>query len=88
MRGVGFDFTAGRLDDSAHPFCGGTPDDVRLTTMYLPHDFTMALLATMHETGHAMYAVAWFSDCSATPVLRVWSYFAHDMARRAFPADG
>ena len=60
MRGVGFDFTAGRLDDSAHPFCGGTPDDVRLTTMYLPHDFTMALLATMHETGHAMYAVGWF----------------------------
>ena len=55
MAAVGFDFGAGRLDTSAHPFCGGTSDDVRLCTMYLPHDFTMALMATMHETGHAMY---------------------------------
>ena len=76
MRGVGFDFTAGRLDDSAHPFCGGTPDDVRLTTMYLPHDFTMALLATMHETGHAMYAVVWPNDGSATPIAHACGYLA------------
>jgi len=28
MERLGFDFAHGRLDVSAHPFCGGTPDDV------------------------------------------------------------
>ena len=31
---IGFDFNHGRLDVSAHPFCGGVPDDVRITTRY------------------------------------------------------
>jgi carboxypeptidase Taq len=34
MTVLGFDFNHGRLDVSAHPFCGGTPDDVRITTRY------------------------------------------------------
>ena len=66
MSRVGFDSAWGRLDESAHPFCGGTPDDVRMTTMYLEDDFTMALLATMHETGHAM-CVAYLIQSIATP---------------------
>ncbi|MGZ9089425.1 MAG: carboxypeptidase M32, partial [Rhodoplanes sp.] len=32
MEMLGFDFNHGRLDVSLHPFCGGTPDDVRITT--------------------------------------------------------
>ncbi|HBZ76594.1 MAG TPA: carboxypeptidase M32, partial [Leclercia adecarboxylata] len=28
MKTLGFDFNAGRLDVSAHPFCGGVPEDV------------------------------------------------------------
>jgi len=28
---LGFDFTKGRLDESAHPFCRGNPNDIRLT---------------------------------------------------------
>jgi carboxypeptidase Taq len=32
IRRIGFDFTHGRLDVSAHPFTGGTADDVRITT--------------------------------------------------------
>jgi carboxypeptidase Taq len=31
---MGFDFTRGRLDVSAHPFCGGAAEDVRMTTRY------------------------------------------------------
>ena len=34
MGALGFDFEHGRLDTSAHPFCGGTPTDVRMTTRY------------------------------------------------------
>ncbi|OJY70452.1 MAG: carboxypeptidase M32 [Rhodospirillales bacterium 70-18] len=44
-----------RLDRSAHPFCGGTPTDVRITTRYNEADFSSSLLSTLHETGHALY---------------------------------
>lgn len=52
---IGFDFAHGRLDESAHPFCGGTPDDVRLTTRYDESDFARALMGVLHETGHGLY---------------------------------
>lgn len=52
---LGFDFDAGRLDESAHPFSGGVPEDVRLTTRYSENDFARSLLGTIHETGHARY---------------------------------
>ena len=55
MDKIGFDFAHGRIDESAHPFCGGTPDDVRLTTRYDEADFATALMGTLHETGHALY---------------------------------
>jgi carboxypeptidase Taq len=55
MELVGFDFRHGRLDVSLHPFCGGTPDDVRITTRYDEKDFSSALMGVMHETGHALY---------------------------------
>lgn len=52
---VGFDASAGRLDTSHHPFCGGVPRDVRITTRYDQADFTSALMGVLHETGHAKY---------------------------------
>ncbi|MCH4293190.1 carboxypeptidase M32 [Shewanella sp. 3B26] len=55
MQILGFDFEQGRLDVSSHPFCGGVPGDVRLTTRYRDDDFTGALLGIIHETGHARY---------------------------------
>lgn len=55
MADVGFDFASGRLDVSHHPFCGGTPDDIRITTRYDEADFASALMGVLHETGHAMY---------------------------------
>ncbi|MCF8468336.1 MAG: carboxypeptidase M32 [Sneathiella sp.] len=55
MTALGFDFNRGRLDISHHPFTGGVPDDVRLTTRYTGDDFTQSLMGTMHETGHALY---------------------------------
>lgn len=55
MATVGFDFDHGRLDTSAHPFCGGVPDDVRITTRWNESDFTTGLMGVLHETGHAMY---------------------------------
>jgi carboxypeptidase Taq len=44
-----------RLDRSTHPFCGGIPTDVRITTRYDESNFAKSLLGVMHETGHALY---------------------------------
>jgi carboxypeptidase Taq len=55
MGTIGFEFDHGRLDTSLHPFCGGTPDDVRITTRYDESDFASALMGVLHETGHALY---------------------------------
>lgn len=55
MELLGFDFNAGRLDISQHPFSGGTPDDLRITTRYDEDDFTRGLMGILHETGHALY---------------------------------
>jgi len=56
MEQMGFDFEAGRLDVSAHPFCEGIgPGDVRITTRYREDAWADALSATLHETGHALY---------------------------------
>ena len=52
---AGLDFGHARLDRSAHPFCGGTPTDVRITTRYDEADFSGSLMGVMHETGHALY---------------------------------
>ena len=55
MKMLAFDFESGRLDESAHPFTGGVPEDVRLTTRYREDDFAQSLMGTIHETGHARY---------------------------------
>lgn len=55
MKTIGFDFKRGRLDKSAHPFCGGGTRDVRITTRYNEEDFVSSLMGIIHETGHAMY---------------------------------
>jgi carboxypeptidase Taq len=52
---MGFDFACGRLDVSAHPFCGGAAEDVRMTTRYDESDFLSSVLGVIHETGHALY---------------------------------
>lgn len=52
---AGLDYSHARLDRSAHPFCGGTPTDIRITTRYNEQDFCSALLGVLHETGHGLY---------------------------------
>ncbi|MEB3288077.1 MAG: carboxypeptidase M32 [Vampirovibrionales bacterium] len=54
---MGFDFDAGRLDLSAHPFSSGTGyTDVRMTTRVSETDLFSALSSSMHEAGHGMYS--------------------------------
>ncbi|UUX51957.1 carboxypeptidase M32 [Nisaea acidiphila] len=68
MAALGFDFTHGRLDESAHPFTGGIPEDIRITTRYSEEDFTRALMGVIHETGHALYESGLPQDWRGQPV--------------------
>jgi carboxypeptidase Taq len=56
LRQMHYDFEAGRLDETVHPFATGlNPGDVRITTKYQLDDITSALFGTIHEGGHALY---------------------------------
>ena len=53
---IGYDFEAGRVDVSAHPFTTTIgPGDVRITTRYKKEDLKEALYGALHEGGHALY---------------------------------
>ena len=70
MKLLGFNFDNGRVDVSAHPFCGGVPEDVRITTRYNEKEFLTALLGIVHETGHARYEQNLPRDLLGQPVAR------------------
>ncbi len=52
---AGLEYSHARLDRSTHPFCGGTPTDIRITTRYDEADPAQAIMGVLHETGHALY---------------------------------
>lgn len=53
---MGYDFEAGRLDVSVHPFTDTLGvHDVRITTHYYIKEFQSALFSCIHEGGHAIY---------------------------------
>ncbi|HIG40581.1 MAG TPA: carboxypeptidase M32 [Gammaproteobacteria bacterium] len=78
MESLGFDFDHGRLDVSHHPFCGGVPDDVRITTRYQTDTFVTSLMGVIHETGHAMYEQGLPVGWRDQPVGRALSMATHE----------
>jgi len=75
---LGFDFDHGRLDVSHHPFCGGTPEDVRITTRYDEGDFMRSLMGVLHETGHALYEQGLPQQWRVQPVGRARGMSLHE----------
>ena len=84
MAVLGFDFDAGRLDESAHPFSGGVPEDTRLTTRYRDEDFVRSLMGTIHETGHARYEQNLPRELLGQPVARARSAAIHESQSLSF----
>jgi carboxypeptidase Taq len=78
MAALGFDFDHGRLDESAHPFCGGVPDDIRMTARYDESDAASGLMAVLHETGHALYNAGLPKAWRGQPVGRSRSLAVHE----------
>ena len=75
---AGLDFNHARLDRSTHPFCGGIPSDVRITTRYDEQDPAMALLGVLHETGHALYERGLPESYARQPVGRAAGMAVHE----------
>lgn len=78
MKQFDFDFSAGRLDVSAHPFCGGVPEDVRITTRYNENEFISAMMGVIHETGHARYEQNLPKQWAGQPVAHARSTAIHE----------
>ncbi len=84
MRLLGFDFDAGRLDVSTHPFCGGVPEDVRMTTRFTEREFLGSLMGTVHETGHGRYEQNRPRDLLGQPVGQARSMAIHESQSLSF----
>lgn len=78
MEALGFDFEHGRLDVSHHPFCGGVPRDVRITTRYDESSFVSALMGLVHETGHGRYEQGLPDAWLGQPVGRAHGMAVHE----------
>lgn len=79
----GFDFEAGRLDISAHPFCSGAGSrDVRMTTRFDEADFSSALYGAIHEGGHGLYEQGINEELYATPLGEAVSLGIHESQSR------
>ncbi|GAF83260.1 unnamed protein product, partial [marine sediment metagenome] len=53
---IGYDFDAGALDDTIHPFTTQiAPGDVRVTNRYIESNPLSGLFGALHEGGHALY---------------------------------
>jgi carboxypeptidase Taq len=76
---LGYDFRAGRLDETVHPFeTSINRFDVRVTTRYDENDLRTALFGTIHECGHALYEQGISTDLIGTPVCSGASMGIHE----------
>ncbi|MFC5448225.1 carboxypeptidase M32 [Paenibacillus aestuarii] len=83
LKQMKYDFDAGRLDETVHPFATAlNPGDVRITTRYLPNDITSALFGTIHEGGHALYEQNISKDLVGTNLCTGTSMGIHESQSR------
>ncbi len=80
---VGFDFSCGRLDLSAHPFSSSYhPYDSRLTTRVESHGVITQILTALHEVGHSFYDMGRPVEHQGTPLGQAVSYGIHESQSR------
>ena len=80
---MGFDFQAGRLDRSAHPFTTSfDPGDVRLTTRYNERFLPTAVFGAIHEGGHGLYEQGLDKKWVGTALAEAVSLGVHESQSR------
>jgi carboxypeptidase Taq len=83
LRDLGFDLDAGRQDKSEHPFTTSFDIcDVRITTRIEPRDPFAALLASVHECGHALYEQGFLEKDRRTVLASAPSLGMHESQSR------
>lgn len=83
MKRVGYDFSRGRQDRSAHPFCTSfSITDVRVTTRVDRNFFSPAFFGTLHEVGHALYEQGIDARFERTPLADGTSLGVHESQSR------
>jgi carboxypeptidase Taq len=75
---TGFDPDRGRIDTSAHPFSTGYPGDHRITVAYHESAPMSAVMATLHECGHAAYEAGLPEAWARQPVGRALGMVLHE----------
>lgn len=80
---MGYDFDAGRLDESAHPFTTSfNPADVRITWRWQEDDIRPGLFGVMHEAGHGLYEQGLPAEWEGTPIGAAVSLGVHESQSR------
>ncbi len=83
LTSMGFNWKAGRLDTSPHPFCTGfSPLDVRITTRYSTQEIGKALFGMIHECGHALYEQGLNAEVYGLPACDAISLGIHESQSR------
>lgn len=82
---IGYDFEAGRLDETVHPFCIGlNPGDVRVTNRYNHNDLREGIFGAIHEGGHALYEQNISRELIGTNLCNGASMGIHESQSRFF----
>jgi len=80
---MGYDFEAGRLDKSVHPFTTSFDvRDVRITTRYEENWLPAAVFGSIHEGGHALYEQGLPGEWAGTPLGEATSLGIHESQSR------
>jgi carboxypeptidase Taq len=80
---IGYDFNAGRLDETVHPFTIDiSHHDTRVLTKFVADDIGPTLYSTLHEGGHALYDQGLPEDYLWTVLHDGASYGIHESQSR------
>lgn len=83
LESIGYDFEAGALDDTMHPFTTRIgPRDVRVTNRYIETLPLSSLFSALHEGGHALYEQGMADDLYALQLADGASYGIHESQSR------
>jgi carboxypeptidase Taq len=79
LTAVGHSLANSRIDSAPHPFAlAGSPGDNRITTRFDADNIRFAILATLHESGHALYEANLPRELAFSPVGVARGATAHE----------
>ena len=85
VKELGFDFSGGRIDETAHPFTTTLgARDVRITGRFREEYFGTGLFGLIHETGHALYEQGFDEEITGNILATGTSLGIHESQSRTW----